>query len=88
MAWRAQYTKKAHKQLLKLDQNQRIIVLAWIDKNLNGAEDSRNLGGSLAGDKSEYWRYRVGTYRVLAKLEDDELVILAVKVGHRREVYK
>ena len=34
------------------------------------------------------WRYRIGDYRLLAEIRDDELLILALEVGHRREVYR
>jgi mRNA interferase RelE/StbE len=43
------------------------------------------LTGELLGD---YWRYRVGDYRIVVEFHDDRLEILVIKIGHRREVYR
>ncbi len=47
----------------------------------------RAIGGPLKGELRDFWRYRVGDYRILAKLEDEQLLVLVVKVGHRSDVY-
>jgi len=52
------------------------------------ADDPRQLGTSMVGDRAGKWRYRVGDYRVICQLIDDRLVVLVVHVGHRREVYR
>ena len=88
MAWNVEYSAKARKQLLKLDPNQSKLIMAWIEKNLIGCADPRFMGKPLSGDKSEWWRYRVGSYRLLVELKDKKLLILVVQVGHRRDVYR
>lgn len=86
--WRLLFSKKADKQLSKLDPGVRRVLVSWLLKHLDGCEDPRAFGKGLVGDKSGIWRYRVGDYRVLCEIKDDELVVLALEIGHRRDVYK
>ena len=85
--YRVEYTSKAIKTLRKLDKNTRNLIYAWIDKNLVNCEDPRIHGKGLVGDKSGQWRYRVGDYRIICEIEDEEIVILVLEIGHRREIY-
>lgn len=62
--------------------------LSWIEKNLEGCSNPRQHGKALAGNLSGQWRYRIGDYRLIVLIEDDRLVITALTVGHRREVYQ
>ncbi len=82
------YSKRAERDLKKMDGYTHRMIYNWIDKNLNGCEDPRRFGKALTGDKSGLWRYRIGDCRLLCLIADSELVILALTVGHRREVYK
>ena len=87
MKYTVEYTKQAVKELEKLDKYTRKIILLWIDKNLQDTEDPRIHGKALTADRAGQWRYRVGDYRIIAKIEDDKLVILVITIGHRREIY-
>ena len=82
-----EYTEKAKKQLRKLDRPAKVLIRNWIEKNLEGTDDPRKHGKSLTGSFSTYWRYRVGDYRILADIQDDELIIIAVAIDHRKQVY-
>jgi mRNA interferase RelE/StbE len=73
---------------MKLDVRQRKIISGWIEKNLEGCADPRALGKPLTGSLSGLWRYRVGSYRLLAKIHDEIVVIEIVNIGHRRKVYR
>lgn len=86
--WHLVYSDKALKQLRKLDKGVARIILSWLDKNIEGCADPRAHGKSLTANRSGQWRYRVGDYRVLCEIQDEQLVVLALEVGHRREVYK
>jgi mRNA interferase RelE/StbE len=60
-----------------------------LSKRLAPLDDPRSLGEALTGSKlEEFWKYRVGDYRIIAVIEDAALCILVIRVGHRREVYK
>ena len=65
----------------------RKMLLSWIDKNLNHLENPRTFGKPLKGKLKEFWRYRVGDYRLLCSIEDQVLVILVITVRHRKEAY-
>lgn len=82
------YSEIAIKQLKKTDRHQALLLYNWIAKNLSGCENPRAQGKALTGDKSGYWRYRVGVYRIIAEIQDDKIVISIVHVGHRKEIYK
>ena len=82
------YTKKASKALDKMDAFDSKLILSWINKNLKDCDDPRVFGKSLSGDRSGEWRYRVGDYRIIAEIIADEVLILVVAIGHRRDVYK
>jgi mRNA interferase RelE/StbE len=88
MNWRLEYSDKARKQLRKLDAAQRVIILSWMDKNIDGCENPRALGAELTANRSGEWRYRIGTYRILCDIQDAKLVVLAFNIEHRSKVYK
>lgn len=86
--WELRFSKRADKQLSKMDPGVRRVVLAWLLKNVDGCANPRVHGKSLTAGESGKWRYRVGDYRILCEIHDDELVVLALEVGHRRDIYK
>ena len=88
MKYRVEISEKASKQLRKMDQQTARLLLAWIKKNLQGCENPRLQGKGLTGNLSGKWRYRVGNYRILAEIKDQELLILVVETGHRGEIYQ
>lgn len=88
MKYRLLFSKRALKQLKKMDKAVSALIFAWLKKNIDGAVDPRAFGKALKGDKKEMWRYRIGDYRVLADIEDENLTIIAIEIGHRRDIYK
>lgn len=88
MKYQVKYTERAVKNLKKLDRYTAKMIKVWIEKNLEGCENPRNHGKSLTANRNGQWRYRIGDYRLICEIKDAELVILALTVGHRREIYK
>lgn len=88
MSYRIQTTARFDREFKKLDRYTQRMLKAWINKNLVGQEDPRAHGKALTADRKGFWRYRIGDYRIICEIKDDELVILALSAGHRREVYK
>ena len=80
-------TDKFDKSFKKLDKQTQKIIKAWIEKNLVGCENPRIHGKGLTANKSGQWRYRVGDYRILAEIRDNELVLVLVEAGHRSLIY-
>lgn len=87
MSYRVKSTSEFDKDFKKLDKNTQRIIKAWIEKNLQGCKNPRSRGKALSANRAGQWRYRIGNYRLLCIIKDDELIILALSVGHRREVY-
>lgn len=87
--WVVRLADTAKKQLAKLakknpQQAQRIIDYLM---TLQTIENPRDRGKGLVGDLSGMWRYRVGDYRIICHIDNGELLITALEIGHRREVY-
>lgn len=87
MSYSVETTARFDKEFKKLDRYTQLMIKAWIDKNLEGCTDPRQHGKGLTANRSGQWRYRIGDYRLICEIEDDRLVILALNIGHRREVY-
>lgn len=85
--YRVETTAKFDKEFKKLDKYTQLMIKSWIEKNLINCENPRQHGKALTANRHGQWRYRIGDYRLICLIEDNELVILALSVGHRREVY-
>lgn len=88
MAWTVEIGQVAQKQLAKLDRQVARRILDWLDERIEGCKNPRHFGEPLKGGHRGLWRYRVGDYRILCDIRDDRLVVVAIAVGHRREVYR
>nr|WP_300001800.1 type II toxin-antitoxin system RelE/ParE family toxin [Tissierella sp.] len=86
--YKVRLEKLAQISLKKMDQNDAKIIMSWISKNLVNCEDPYVHGKSLQGDFKGKWRYRVGNYRLIANINNDNIIILILVIGHRREIYK
>ena len=89
LAWRIEFEDAALKELAKLDKPVARRILAFLRERVAVLNDPRSVGEALKGSKlGEFWKYRVGDYRIVAHIEDGALRILVLKVGNRREVYR
>lgn len=87
MSYTIRTTPRFDKSFKKLDRYTQRIIKSWIEKNLLDCENPIAHGKSLTANRSGQWRYRIGDYRLICHIDDDELIILALNVGHRRAVY-
>ena len=89
MAWRIEFEDAALKELAKLDKPVARRILAFLRERVAALDDPRSVGEALKGSNlGEFWKYRVGDYRIVAHIEDGALRVLVLKVGNRREVYR
>ncbi|MBN2259817.1 MAG: type II toxin-antitoxin system RelE/ParE family toxin [Clostridiales bacterium] len=88
MKYHIEYTRTAVRQLKKMDKRIVSFIIAYIEDRLEGCENPRAYGKSLQGNLNDKWRYRIGDYRILAKIEDSRLIIVVVEVGHRKDICK
>ena len=89
MAWRIELSTLAQKNLADLDRPVAVRILTYLHERVAALDDPRSIGEALKGSRlGSLWKYRVGDYRIVADIEDGALLILVVKVGNRRDVYR
>ena len=89
MAWTIEYVETARKQLRKLDRQIAKRILDFMDERVAVLDDPRTLGAALSGPQlGDFWKFRVGDYRIITDIQDKQIRILVLRVGNRREVYR
>ena len=89
MARRIEVSESAAKQLHKLDPQISKRILAYLRDSIAPLEDPRSLGKALRGKElGDFWKYRVGDWRIIADIEDGVMLITVIRLGNRREVYR
>ncbi len=89
MAWRIEFEAAAVKELAKLDKAAAKRITSFLRERVLSLDDPRSIGEALKGPRlGEFWKYRVGDYRIICRIEDGQLLVLVVRIGNRREVYR
>jgi mRNA interferase RelE/StbE len=89
LAWQIEFGDAAKKDLARLDKPTARRMTAFLRERVALLDNPRSIGEALKGSKlGDFWKYRVGDYRVIATIEDGALRVLVVKIGNRREVYR
>jgi mRNA interferase RelE/StbE len=87
-AFKVFYSRDAEKQFKKMDKQSAKRILQWIELRLVDCQNPRLWGEALVGSFSEFWNYRVGDFRLICEIKDNELIIQVISVGNRKEIYK
>lgn len=89
MAWRVEFDDGAKRDLEKLDKPIALRITRFLRERVGQLDDPRSIGDALKGSRlGDFWRYRVGDYRIICALQNQRLLVLALRVGHRREIYR
>ena len=88
MIWKVNLSKSATQELHKLSSVLQNDILKYLRERIATNEDPRRFGKPLSYDKHGLWRYRIQDARVVCKIYEDELLVLVVRVGHRKDVYR
>lgn len=89
MAWRVEFADSAAKQLRKLDPQIAKRVLAFLRDRVAPLDDPRSIGEALRGKElGDFWKYRVGDWRIIADLDDGVMLVTVIRIGNRRDVYR
>jgi len=88
LAWTIEYDHRVLKDMKKLDKPVQQQILDYFDNRIADSSDPRDLGKSLKSSFSGLWRYRIGDYRAICRIEDEKLIVLVVRVAHRSKVYE
>lgn len=89
MSWKIEFDVAASRELGKLDPQIARRILSFLNERIAPSDDPRSIGEALKGSRlGEFWKYRIGDYRIISSIEDNTLTILVVRIGNRREVYR
>ena len=88
MTWNIKWDDRARKELRKLDSPIQKEILNYLRIRIADSENPRIFGQTLSGNKAGLWRYRIGNYRIICRIEDHTLVVLVLGVGHQKEIYE
>jgi mRNA interferase RelE/StbE len=88
LAWRIEFTRSAERDISWLDRKVQQRILAYLRDRVAASDNPRCLGKALVSAYAGRWRYRVGDYRVICQIEDERLLVLALRIGHRKDVYR
>jgi mRNA interferase RelE/StbE len=88
LVWKIEFVPAAAKELKKLGRAEAARIVATLETRIAPLEDPRKLGSALTGELGGLWRWRIGDYRVVARIEDERITILVVRVAHRREAVR
>lgn len=86
--YNVELSERFKKEFRKLDKYTQKIIRLWINKNLVECQNPRQYGKGLTANRKGQWRYRIGDYRLICEIEDENMIILALTIGHRRSIYK
>ncbi len=86
MSWTISFLNRARKTLAQIDPKAQRRIQVLLDE-LGELDSPRSRGKALQGQHG-LWIYRISDYRIIARIQDQQLTVLIVKIGHRREVYK
>ena len=89
MIWTIEYHTLVQKEMRKINPEVRRRIRSFLHERLAALDDPRHIGATLQGSElGNFWRYRVGDYRIICDIQDQKLVVLVVEIGHRGEIYR
>ena len=89
MAWQIEFDESARKELAKLDRKVARRLIDFLKTRVLNLRDPRSVGQALRGSTlGEFWKYRVGDFRIIASIQDDRMIVLVLRVGNRSDIYR
>lgn len=87
MNWRIEYTQNALNQLKRIDKAVATRIEKYLDERIAGENNPRRFGTALKSNLAGLWKYRVGDYRIICEIQDTEIIVLVIDIGHRSKIY-
>ena len=88
MVWSVEFDARVEKDLKKLDRQAQKQILDYFEHRIAPLDDVRVYGKALRSQFTGLWRYRIGDYRAICRIEDETVTVLVLRIGHRKEVYR
>lgn len=88
MAWRIEFDAQVEHDLKKIDREVQRRIMRYLGEKIATGKDPRRFGAPLRRELSGLWKYRLGDYRIICRIEDKKVVVFVIRIGHRKDVYK
>ena len=89
MAWQIEFDESAKKELAKLDRQVARRLIEFLKDRVLSQKDPRSVGQALKGSTlGEFWKYRVGDFRIIVRIQDERMTVLVLRVGNRSDIYR
>ena len=89
MVWQIRFEDNARKELKRLDSQSKKQIMLFIKERIAPVENPRSIGEALHGPElGKYWKYRTGNFRLICKILDKEVIIVVVRIGNRKDIYR
>ena len=88
LAWQIEFDSEAESDLRKIDREMQRCILRYLREKIATERDPRRFGAPLRRELSGLWKYRLGDYRIICRIEDKKVVVYVIRIGHRKDIYK
>ena len=88
MTWKVEWDERARRELRELDRRVQRVILRFLRERIAPPDDPRRFGKSLRHELKGLWRYRLGDYRIVCRIEDEQITVVVLAVGHRKRIYR
>jgi len=87
LTWRIEFEAEAMKELARLDRQAQERIRRYLRERIAPSENPRDFGEPLRRNLAGFWKYRVGNYRIVVEIQDEAILVLVLRIGHRSKVY-
>jgi mRNA interferase RelE/StbE len=88
LAWKIEFDSDVEGDLKKIDRAMQRRILRYLRDRIAGEKDPRRFGAPLRRELSGLWKYRLGDYRIICRIEDEKIIVFVIRIGHRKDIYK
>lgn len=88
LTWTVEWDDKARRELRKLNPDIQQTILRYFRERIMVDDDPKRFGKPLKHELRGLWRYRIGDYRAVCQIQDEQLIVLVLAVAHRRNIYQ
>jgi len=88
LAWQIEFDAQVEHDLKKIDRGAQRHIMRYLRERIATEKDPRRFGAPLRRELSGLWKYRLGDYRIICRIEDKKVVVYVIRVGHRKDIYK
>lgn len=88
MVWQIEFDSEAENDLKKIDREMQRRIMRYLRERIATGKDPRRFGAPLRRELCGLWKYRLGDYRIICRIEDKKVVVYVIRIGHRKDIYK